>query len=387
MPPSQSPQMRPGPPGPPSRAVDMFRSPTFFVSSDRQRATLEEFHKKDQHLSEAFQKNKALCFNASAYQRTHPQKVKEGHRDADATVNAPLILGVADGVSQVEDFGIDASLLPHELLQNCESLGMVQLLPNSKLAKYRGPIPLLQEAFKETKASGSTTVVMALLDNGTRIHGKLHPMIAVITIGDCELLILRRIEGRGSPLQVVFHTEMQRIDGHVQTPLQLARVDERIDPEFHEGITEEVIERGSAVHCVSAYEGDIVILGSDGVFDNLYLDEVQHIVNQVLVRGTTVPAPEGVLQQLARCLVEASHRKSIRLPTGQLPDAPIGRGGKMDDTSVVVGQVVEWTEEHARRYTPSAVEPRWGLHGLIPSCTSCCPMSEEETESCGEDDS
>ena len=39
-------------------------------------------------------------------------------------------------------------------------------------------------------------------------------------------------------------------------PLQLARVDARIDPNFHEALTIEVIERGSAVHCVSAYEGD-----------------------------------------------------------------------------------------------------------------------------------
>lgn len=31
--------------------------------------------------------------------------------------------------------------------------------------------------------------------------------------------------------QAVFHTEMQRIDYNVQTPLQLARVDERIDEE------------------------------------------------------------------------------------------------------------------------------------------------------------
>merc|ERR1712003_524340 len=102
----------------------------------------------------------------------------------------------------------------------------------------------------------------AILDNSTRIHGKLHPMIAVITVGDCELLILRRIKGL---LQPVFHTEMQRIDGHVQTPLQLARVDERIDADFDEDIALEVIERGSAVHCVSTYEGDVVLMGSDGV--------------------------------------------------------------------------------------------------------------------------
>ena len=61
------------------------------------------------------------------------------------------------------------------------------------------------------------------------IHGKLHPMIAVITIGDCELIILRRASP-WAPMSLACHTEMQRIDGHAQTPLQLARVDERIDP-------------------------------------------------------------------------------------------------------------------------------------------------------------
>eukprot|EP00913_Durusdinium_trenchii_P009561 g8984.t1 len=54
-------------------------------------------------------------------------------------------------------------------------------------------------------------------------------MIAVLSIGDCELLMLRRTNGRQSELEAVFHTEMQRIDYNVQTPLQLARVDERID--------------------------------------------------------------------------------------------------------------------------------------------------------------
>lgn len=28
----------------------------------------------------------------------------------------------------------------------------------------------------------------------------------------------------------------------------------------------ELIWKGSAVHCISAYEGDVLVLGSDGVF-------------------------------------------------------------------------------------------------------------------------
>jgi len=287
---------------------------------------------------------------------------------------------VADGVSQVEEYGIDASRLPLELLRNCENLGMVQLISSTKVSSsYKGPIPLLRTAFERTKAYGSTTVVLALMDNSTRIHGKLHPMIAVITVGDCELLILRRCPGRRSPLQAVFHTEMQRIDGHAQTPLQLARVDSRIDPEFDEELTIEVIERGSAVHCISAYEGDVVVMGSAGVFDNLFLDEVADLCNSALPPGRNCAASGEELGRLARSVVEASHRKSRRGPSGHLMDAPIGPGGKMDDTSVVVGEVVQWSEEHERKFKIQPPPLISLLAGLLPTCGPCCERSEDET--------
>ena len=48
------------------------------------------------------------------------------------TSQTPKVLGVADGVSQIEDFGIDASLLPNELLQVVEQLGMHQFLGAQK---------------------------------------------------------------------------------------------------------------------------------------------------------------------------------------------------------------------------------------------------------------
>lgn len=36
-----------------------------------------------------------------------------------------------------------------------------------------------------------------------------------------------QVKGPRAVLELVCHTEMQRIDGHAQTPLQLARVDDR----------------------------------------------------------------------------------------------------------------------------------------------------------------
>lgn len=356
------------------------RSPTFFVSAERQQAILSNFQRRNDNLSETYKKNKPLCFNARSWQKTHPLKAQEGHRDADATLESPMILGVADGVSQVEEFGIDASKLPKELLSYCEDIGTYQLIPGSKIAPhdaYQGPILLLKEAFEATEELGSTTVVLAILDNSTKIHGKLHPMIAVITVGDCELLILRRIQGQFGRLQPVFHTEMQRIDGHVQTPLQLARVDERIDPDFHEDITIEVIEKGSAVHCVSAYAGDIVIMGSDGVFDNLFIDEITDLCNLVLQPGQDMPTHHSLLSHLAVSIIKACHAKSQYGPDGRLPASPIGHGGKIDDTSVVVAEVVEWTKEHTKAWSSSR---RSNLNWNFMSCNNCCEVSDDIEE-------
>lgn len=74
---------------------------------------------------------------------------------------------------------------------------MHQLVPGAQLSgadTYLGPVPMLRRAFEATESLGSLTVVLAVMDNSTRIHGELHPMIAVITVGDCELLVLRRAQ-------------------------------------------------------------------------------------------------------------------------------------------------------------------------------------------------
>jgi len=365
----------------------MSRSPTFLVGTEKQKGILEEFQRREQHFTEEYQKNKPLCFSARAYQQTHPAKVRMGYKDADATLTSPMLLGVCDGVSQLEEFNMDPSLLPNELLRTCEELAMMQLMPDMAQTpgeRYKGPISLLKEAYEETESYGSTTVLLAALDNSTRIHGKLHPMIAVLSIGDCELLMLRRTAGRQSELEAVFHTEMQRIDYNVQTPLQLARVDGRIDEDFDESIALEVIEKGSAVHCVSAYEGDILVLGSDGVFDNLFLDEIVEICNEVLLPLKTpefTPMPPSQLSQVAQRIVTNSHAKSDARGT-QFLDTPIGKGGKVDDTSVVVAEIVEWTDAHREIWSQVKRNKTWknalscggmqcGGDGFRHACAPC----------------
>jgi len=353
-------------------AQGLGRSPTFVVGSERQRGTLDALVKREQHFAEQYQKNKPLCFNAKAYQKTHPTKAAKGQSDADATLCSPMLIAIADGVSQIEEFGIDASELPNELLNAVEELSVAQLLPGQETEEYAGPISIMRDAYESTESLGSTTILTAIMDNSTRIHGKLHPMIAVCSIGDCEILILRRVEGT---LQTVFHTEMQRIDGNAQSPLQLARVDETVDPDFDPAIAIEVIERGSAVHCVSAFQGDIVVLGSDGVFDNLYIDEILAICEEELpLKGTGKdfqPVSRAVLGRIANRIVMESHAKTRPGPNGWRA-APIGNGGKIDDTSCVVAEVVEWTEAHGEAWAEIRKQKVWNnvlsCGGVLPSC-------------------
>jgi len=239
-------------------------------------------------------------------------------------------------------------------------LAFNQLLPDHKTEDYLGPISLMRDAYENTESMGSTTVLTAIMDNSTKIHGKIHPMIAVCSIGDCEIVILRRgVDGR---LMTVFNTEMQRIDGNAQQPLQIARVDDTVDPDFDESIAIEVIERGSAVHCVSAMEGDIVVAGSDGVFDNLFIDEIVDICEQMLAGSTPGkkfrPACGHLLGEIARTLVMESHSKT-RPVNGRMRESPIGRGGKIDDTSCVVAQVLEFSSEQGEQWAKRHNQQWW----------------------------
>lgn len=361
---------------------ELGRSPTFVVGSDIQRGTLDALVRREQHFSEHYSKSVPLCFNAKAFQKTHPKKAaiakKLGRKDADATLVSPMLVAIADGVSQIEDFGIDASELPNELLNAVEEQAVAQLLPGQETEDYLGPISMMREAYTSTTCQGSTTVLTATMDNSTRIHGRLHPMIAVCSIGDCEILVLRR--NQEGHLVTAFHTEMQRVDGNAQCPLQLARVDETIDPNFDPDTMIEVIERGSAVHCVSAYEGDIVILGTDGVFDNLFTEEVVRICDEMLYKPNCGPGQKfqatdrGLLGQVAHRIVNECHMKTQPGLDGYR-DCPIGKGGKVDDTSCVVGEVVEWTEEHGEAWA-NLRRKQWFREFF--TCGGALPSGEEE---------
>merc|ERR1719456_137479 len=104
--------------------------------------------------------------------------------------------------------------------------------------------------------------------------------------------------------------------------------------------------------------------------------------------NTFSPAAPEVLGRVARRIVEEAHLKSGSEGDSRsdLPDTPIGRGGKVDDTSVVVAEVVEWTQAHRAIWAQVRRDRQWhslltcgGMH-CVGDHNPCCEESDEEEE-------
>lgn len=155
------------------------------------RKSAEAQHRRDRRPVIETAVGRPLVFNTS-----QDACVRRPH---GAALASRVLLGVGDGspAQGVEGF----AQLPSELLGACKQIAEDQLLqPNGQPApqeKYQGPVVLLKEAFDATQSPGSTTVALATLDNSTVIHGQLHPMVAMLTVGGCQMLQLRRRENYG----------------------------------------------------------------------------------------------------------------------------------------------------------------------------------------------
>jgi len=214
--------------------------------------------------------NGALGFRSCTYpaDALDAAKFQTGCHAGTVGHASPVLLGVCGGSAQVQEIGVDPAMLPRELLAACDRIATAQLSASGcqlPRAMYNGPISLLQEAFMGTHSTGSATVLLAALDNRSKIHGQRRPMIALLSIGDCELLLLRRMESRGHRFGVAHRRPATA--GGSQSLARLRRLGDA-RPEQGDGrdTASEAIETMSTVHCVSAFVGDLVLLGSAGAF-------------------------------------------------------------------------------------------------------------------------
>lgn len=339
--------------------VDVKTDPTCPTKQQQQAAAssvvdaskLQQQQRQQQQLQQRKQKPEQqlqLCGGASMI--PHPEKAFRGGEDALFLHDSGM--GVADGVGSWVLQGIDAGLFARSLmLESKKALD----------AGMTDPRTIMQRAHDATKARGlrgsSTALVLVLVDN----------VLHSANIGDSSYMIIRG--GK------VHHKEEEQIHTF-NTPYQLGHDSAGAD-------------RASAavLSSIVLQPGDVIIAGTDGLFDNLYTSRIIELVaeafpSSAVETATTlahIPSPgrgeDTVMmqeekkekkeeqqhqqqqmysneelgekvQELAERLVEEAHAaagdKRARVPFGDAAakHGLLWSGGKMDDITACVSFVL-----------------------------------------------
>lgn len=251
-----------------------------------------------------------------------------------AVVASPVLLGLCCGDPHLAHEGCDPGELPRELLNACEELAAEQLevtRSGHRLAPYRGPVEMLKEAFAATESTGATSVLLIALDNTSRIHAEVRPMLAVLGLGDCGLLILRRSEEHEATLDAVFNIETVRSKSSQDyvSATKLCRVSSNSE---RTSVADSMIEQQSFVQCVSIMEGDFLVLGSKVIFESLNETGIIDTCNEFIQSSNFSSASTSSLSEMAEEIVFATYAKAV---PQWLTRKEVG------DASVVVAEVVD----------------------------------------------
>ncbi|KAF7842608.1 putative protein phosphatase 2C 62 isoform X1 [Senna tora] len=242
-----------------------------------------------------------LILISGAASLPHPSKALTGRDDAYFIARQNW-LGVADGVSQWSFEGSNSGVYTRELMEKCENV----------VSSYQGssiinPAEVLSRSVSETQSPGSTTALVVHFDGQT-----LHAAV----VGDTGFIIIRdgAVFKRSTPAVHDFNL-----------PLQIVRGDD------HSGIIEG--------YKIDLNVGDVIVIATDGLFDNLYDQEIASFISKSLQSGLK---PQEIAEFLAMRAQEVGRSSSTRSPFADAAQAAgyVGyAGGKLDDVTVIVSLV------------------------------------------------
>ena len=255
-------------------------------------------------------------FEAKVTCMPHPFKHGAGE-DAHFISQCGSSLGVADGVGGWVDVGVDAGKYSRELMAHA-----------SEYVADTGSIDpgrILAEAYKCTKAIGTTTACVLSVKDG---------IMRASNLGDSGFILLRHDQQRWRVVSK--STEQQH---YFNCPLQL-------------GTNSADTPANADLYSAACLPGDLVIVGTDGMFDNLFIGDIAAYLSKDS-RSKPGPNLAGNLQSLTHDLAMLAYNTSrdqkAKTPfaKGANKNGYTHQGGKMDDITIVVAVVVaESTDEN-----------------------------------------
>ncbi|KAI4336896.1 hypothetical protein L6164_015372 [Bauhinia variegata] len=245
---------------------------------------------------------KTLMFISGSCCLPHPDKEETGGEDAHFICSEEQAIGVADGVGGWAEVGVDAGKYSRELMSN--SVVAIKEEPKGSI----DPARVLEKAHSSTKAKGSSTAcIIALTDQG--VH--------VINLGDSGFMVVR--------------------DGCTMFLSPVQQHDFNFTFQLESGSDGDLPSSGQ-VFTIPVAPGDVIIAGTDGLFDNLYNNEIIAVVVHAIRAGLS---PQVTAQKLAALARQRAHDKDRQTPFSTAAQDAGFRyyGGKLDDTTVIVSYI------------------------------------------------
>jgi len=238
-----------------------------------------------------------------------------------AGANQTLTVGVADGVSSWARYGINPALFAWELMVRCEGAAMNGSLDAGEILTEGFETAIRENA---RQIVGSSTACIASLDCSA---GELE----VANLGDSGALV---VQPNG---HVCLETKEQQ--HYFNCPYQLVCVPPRRSGGSAMS-SQGDLPASSDKYATDVRPGDVLILATDGFFDNVWKEQAVSVVLSM----ASAPAAE-IADRLVRVAYAASQ---------SLNETPFGRaaaqhgirhkGGKPDDITVLVARVAHFRE-------------------------------------------
>ncbi|GBG59274.1 hypothetical protein CBR_g32289 [Chara braunii] len=254
-----------------------------------------------------------LRLYSGAVSLPHPDKVEKGGEDAHFISSDEHAVGVADGVGGWAEVGIDAGEYARQLM--CNSVQALRQEPPG----LADPVRVLARAHERTKVQGSSTACIILLRDD---------VLQAANLGDSGFILIRkgRTVFKSPPQQHSFNFPYQLGSGGSDSP------------------------ESAEMYGIAVAPGDVIIVGTDGLFDNVYDTELATVVMHSINSGWGPQDTAQRISAIARLRAQDKHRQTPFARAAQEAGYRY-QGGKMDDITVIVSYVTEKEKEKEKSGT------------------------------------
>lgn len=259
-------------------------------------------------------KKEGLRMISSAFYIPKDEPLKPQGEDAHFVAEEEQTIGVADGVGGWAKHGIDSGKYARELMKNSMTAVLGEAKDDGSVQV--DPKRVLHEAFSKTKLPGASTACILTHKNG---------VLRAVNVGDSGFMVFR-------DRQLLYTSPTQQ--HHFNCPYQLGNAKKSDRPDCAMEMEVEVME------------GDLIVMGTDGLLDNMFSSEIEEIIEKF-----ETEKEEKVLQDLAWKIAGAACRNSLSTsyvsPFEIANTILMGRnyeGGKVDDIMVIVGKIVRHSD-------------------------------------------